>query len=319
MGKRSSGLCYTKPATLPPRRFPYFGVAVLLPCALLAAAGFKVLATGAVLVVFEVFDSASLIWAQLSMLLLYGYKPNELVVKRLAIMGCVALVLANSVQERHLAMSSYAGGWLRRSQEFRTCRLGRPCDMEIYTSCMSAMHAHIDGGWSRGRHANAGGPGTTATPRAAAGLLVSSDKKETSRRKSTVLLLGRLLLCALFIYVGIVQVMSLGGALRRKESVRRGGRGWWLCMCLCLGVRTGHERERQEVDWAICGICNCFLAISGPCWLQGACMQPAPWLTAPHLSAPGHRSNAWWRGTGCCLRAYLTASCGPRTATTTTG
>ena len=38
----------------------------------------------------------------------YGYKPNELVVKRLAVMGCTALVLANSIKESKLK-SSYAG------------------------------------------------------------------------------------------------------------------------------------------------------------------------------------------------------------------
>ncbi len=43
-----------------------------------------------------------------TMLLLYGYKPNELVVKRLAIMGCASLVLANSIKESKV-INSYAG------------------------------------------------------------------------------------------------------------------------------------------------------------------------------------------------------------------
>ncbi|GAB4821229.1 hypothetical protein N2152v2_008275 [Parachlorella kessleri] len=91
-----------------PARFPWFGVSVLLPCALLTAAGCGVLWGGSLLVLYEAYDSGHLIWSQLMMLVLYGYKPNELVVKRLAVMGCTALVLANSIKESKLT-SSYAG------------------------------------------------------------------------------------------------------------------------------------------------------------------------------------------------------------------
>jgi hypothetical protein len=50
--------------------FPWFGILVLLPCALLTAAGVKVLWGGTVLVLYEAYDSAYLIWTQLTMLLL---------------------------------------------------------------------------------------------------------------------------------------------------------------------------------------------------------------------------------------------------------
>jgi hypothetical protein len=145
------------PRPLPPcpaRSFPFFSVGVLLPCALLAALGVKVLLTASVLAGWEVIDSLNLIWAQaskhgwklllpsavsdlqalcrwlgaaaascralclpclhcfhlrttlslpcpaplppacplqLSLLVLQGMAPNELVVKRLAMMGCTGV------------------------------------------------------------------------------------------------------------------------------------------------------------------------------------------------------------------------------------
>ncbi|KAI3426484.1 hypothetical protein D9Q98_008850 [Chlorella vulgaris] len=88
---------------------PYFSLGVLLPCAVLAALGIKVLMTASVLVTWEVVDSLKLVWSQLLILVLNGVKPNELVVKRLAMMGCTSLVLAHSMQEHRVQISSYAG------------------------------------------------------------------------------------------------------------------------------------------------------------------------------------------------------------------
>lgn len=48
----------------PPCSFPYLSVAVLLPCALLAAAGVQVLLSASVLVAWELCDSLNLIWTQ---------------------------------------------------------------------------------------------------------------------------------------------------------------------------------------------------------------------------------------------------------------
>ena len=113
------------------------------------------MACGAVVLLWEAWDSAHQIWTQLAMLLLYGQQPNELALKRLAIMGCATLVLANSVRESKAA-SSYAGLLL------------------------------------------GGGDGAAGGSRRLPGV-----------RKSAALLLGRLLLVALFAYVGITQVQRI--------------------------------------------------------------------------------------------------------------
>ncbi|KAL4444581.1 hypothetical protein ABPG77_002398 [Micractinium sp. CCAP 211/92] len=89
--------------------FPWLNVSLVLPCAVLAALGVRVLVTASVLVAYELLDSLRLIWTSLLMLLSHGIQPNELVVKRLAMMGCTALVLAHSMKEQRLQISSYAG------------------------------------------------------------------------------------------------------------------------------------------------------------------------------------------------------------------
>lgn len=90
---------------------PYFSLGVLLPCAVLAALGIKVLMTASVLVTWEVVDSLKLVWSQLLILVLNGVKPNELVVKRLAMMGCTCGCLAGS--ERTWFALGLAAEWCR--------------------------------------------------------------------------------------------------------------------------------------------------------------------------------------------------------------
>lgn len=43
------------------------------------------------------------------LLVRYGVRPNELTVKKLGMLGCVALVLAHSVKDMKLQSSTYAG------------------------------------------------------------------------------------------------------------------------------------------------------------------------------------------------------------------
>lgn len=46
------------------------------------------------------------------LLVQFGHRPNELMVKKLAMLGCVAMVLAHSIRERpeQLRINAYAGG-----------------------------------------------------------------------------------------------------------------------------------------------------------------------------------------------------------------
>ena len=57
-----------------------------------------------------------------------GHRPNELVVKKLAMLGCVAMVLAHSVRERpeQLRINAYAGGCAWQCTGHSTKLLSRP-------------------------------------------------------------------------------------------------------------------------------------------------------------------------------------------------
>lgn len=56
------------------------------------------------------------------MLVRYGQRPNELTVKKLAMLGCVTLVLAHSVKDirERLQNNAYAGDLLSHDTHIRT-------------------------------------------------------------------------------------------------------------------------------------------------------------------------------------------------------
>jgi hypothetical protein len=207
---------------------PYFSLGVLLPCAVLAALGIKVLMTASVLVTWEVVDSLKLVWSQLLILVLNGVKPNELVVKRLAMMGCTGGCLAGS--ERTRFALGLAAEWGRVSG---CVGVTLPCPLPLSQPLSRCWQAAA----TRRVPAVA-----CACPRGLAalvlahsmqehrvqissyaGLLLSGagdERRQPSRRKSLVLLAGRLLMALLFLYVGISQ--ARGSQMAACGSVRRG-------------------------------------------------------------------------------------------------
>ncbi len=111
---RISGVTLTTSA-LAAAAFPYLGVLVVLPCTLLAAAGVQVPAAAGALSAEMLWSSGAMIWAQLAGLWRHRQRPDELVIKRLAMLGAIVLVLADSVRGR-LAATSYAGLLLDRGR-----------------------------------------------------------------------------------------------------------------------------------------------------------------------------------------------------------
>ncbi|BDA42266.1 probable surfeit locus protein 4 homolog at C-terminar half [Coccomyxa sp. Obi] len=107
------------PHRMPAARFPYLGLFVFIPAAVLAAAGVQVPVTATIMTLDMIYNSSSLIWSQFLMLLQYGTRPNELTVKKLAMLGCVALVLAHSVKDmkEQLQNNAYAGLLLGGNQK----------------------------------------------------------------------------------------------------------------------------------------------------------------------------------------------------------
>ncbi|CAK0770665.1 hypothetical protein CVIRNUC_003790 [Coccomyxa viridis] len=100
------------PHRFPPIRYPYLGIYIFVPCAVLAALGIWVPATASVMTLDMLWNSSELIWSQMLLLVRHGQRPNELVVKKLSMLGCVALVLAHSVKDMQDKLRGYHAGLL---------------------------------------------------------------------------------------------------------------------------------------------------------------------------------------------------------------
>lgn len=66
----------------------------------------------------------------------YGQRPNELVVKKLSMLGCVALVLAHSVKDMQDKLRGYHTG--RRSFCFRSARVHTQWNLSAKMTACSA-------------------------------------------------------------------------------------------------------------------------------------------------------------------------------------
>lgn len=126
------------------KRFPFLGVLLVLPSATMVLFNYKVPVFATILVIDMLKDSSVMIWSQTVNFITKGWRPNELMLKKVAMLGCSALVLANAVKESK--RNSYAG------------------------------------------------------------TLLAEDKKVDGKKKSAALLAGRLMMTALFAFIGYGQV-----------------------------------------------------------------------------------------------------------------
>ena len=92
-----------------PPGYPFFSVFVVLPAAGLCAVGRFVPLTASVLMASVLKDSALILLQQTAGFLTGGAVPDELTLKRLAMLGCTALVLTHGFQERSLKVPNFGG------------------------------------------------------------------------------------------------------------------------------------------------------------------------------------------------------------------
>ena len=93
----------------PPPGYPFFGVVVVLPAAVLCAAGRFVPLTASALMASVLKDSALILLRQVAGFLAGGAVPDELTLKRLAMLGCTALVLSAGFQEKNVKVPNFGG------------------------------------------------------------------------------------------------------------------------------------------------------------------------------------------------------------------
>lgn len=123
---------------LRPLPFPIFHTAVVLPSALLVAAGVLPWLFGLVLLGCIVWRDARLTWVMLTNVLLHKGQPPELLMKQLAMIGSTLLVIALSA--RCARTDTETAQHIRTS--FRTAwRPGRQCQQLISLPVTSLMAA----------------------------------------------------------------------------------------------------------------------------------------------------------------------------------
>ena len=132
--------------------YPWMSVLVVAPAAVACALGLRTRAAAGVLLVDMLKEDAELIYRGVISLAMYGTRPNELMVKKLSMFGCIALVFAGAAGEG--------------------AKGGR---MSVVAGLLTDERAPV----------------------------------LASRRKSALLLAGRLLMAALFLYVGTGQIARI--------------------------------------------------------------------------------------------------------------
>lgn len=157
-----------------PPAYPSLSVYLVLPAALLCALGWRVPLTAGLLSCELLREDTALLLRSLRALLTAGTRPNELLLKKLAMLGSVALVFVTGAREAARARSA-----ARRAK--LTCR-------------------RLSGGGGGSLQLALGEGGGEAA---------------IGRRGSAGLLLGRLLLAALFAFVGQNQV----GRIARRDML----------------------------------------------------------------------------------------------------
>ncbi len=186
-------------------QYPWLNTLLVAPCAVACALGIRTRLTAAVLTLDMLKEDADMIYHGISGLIRAGTRPNELLVKKVSVLGCIVLVLAG------------AGG-------------------------------------------NGSGAGV------AGGMLTDERTPLASRRKSAALLLGRLLLSALFVYVGTGQLARLRTRSTMWSHIvdpTDGHDNLWLILQFALSLPFAAGYKTRSVTL---GLAASLAAEAGTCW-----------------------------------------------------
>ena len=275
--------------------YPWATVFLVAPAALACALGKRTRVAAGILTVDMLKEDTQMIYLGLKALIKDGMRPNELMVKKLSMFGCIALVFANAVRD------------------------------------------------PRGGSAMVGG---------VAGMLTDDTRPQlASRRKSALLLAGRLLMAALFVYVGsgqMARIRTRSQSWQHRVDPTDGHDNSWLILELVLSLPFAAGYKTRPVTLALAAT---LAAEALTCWrfwhyradaargawalvrsrygyrgtlvlvLTSAILQPAraSSYTAGHTSSQTSRwreASSCWRcvARGSCLRCLLLtfARCGCR-------
>jgi uncharacterized membrane protein YphA (DoxX/SURF4 family) len=210
--------------------YPWGSVLFVAPAALLCALGVRTRAAAGLLTLDMVREDAVLVYRGLVALVANGMRPNELMVKKTAILGCAALVFVGAGKER--TSSSMAGG------------------------------------------------------------LTDDDAPPLpSRRKSAALLVGRLLMAALFLYVGSGQVARIRHRAElwsHKVDPTDGHDNNWLILELALSLPFAAGYRTRHVSLALAGTLVLEALTAWPFWRFRSEAAAGAWALGKFIHARSH-------------------------------
>ena len=211
--------------------YPWATVLLVTPAAVACALGKRTRVAAGILTVDMLKEDTQMIYLGIVALLRDGMRPNELMVKKLSMFGCIALVFAGAVRD-------------------------------------------------------------TRAGAAVAGMLTDDSKPQlASRRKSAVLLAGRLLMAALFVYVGLGQmsrIRSRSQLWQHRVDPTDGHDNSWLILELVLSLPFAAGYKTRPVTLALAATLAAEALTCWRFWHYRADAARGAWALGKYIHARSH-------------------------------
>ena len=218
-------------------KYPYLSVLLIAPAALACALGVRTRWAAGILTVDMLKEDAELIYRGVVALVTRGTRPNELMVKKTSLLGCIALVFIGA---------------------------GKAAE----------------------------GKAASARRNSSAGALTDERAAPVaSRRASAVLLLGRLLLAALFLYVGTGQlsrIRSRSTAWSHRVDPTDGHDNNWLILELALALPFAAGFKTRPVTLGLAGTLTAEALTCWRFWRFRADAARGAWALGKYIHARSH-------------------------------
>ena len=214
-----------------PPAYPWATVLLVTPAAVACALGKRTRVAAGILTVDMLKEDTQMIYLGILALLRDGMRPNELMVKKLSMFGCIALVFAGAVRD-------------------------------------------------------------TRAGAAVAGMLTDDSKSQlASRRKSAVLLAGRLLMAALFVYVGSGQMSRIRSRTQlwqHRVDPTDGHDNSWLILELVLSLPFAAGYKTRPVTLALAATLAAEALTCWRFWHYSADAARGAWALGKYIHARSH-------------------------------
>lgn len=258
--------------TAPPRHkpqvppYPYLQVLVVVPTALSCAFGYRVVFTALLLTIDMLREEGRVVSGALAGWFIAGSRPNELQVKKAAILGCIVMVLTIALRDSRGAAAGRGRtrDWVGLLEDSHAVRYSLIDVCLCSTSSLSSTPSLTD-------------------------LIL---QKLAGKRASAALLIGRLLLALLFMYVGTGQVARIrqrSQSWTHRSDPSDGHDNTWLLLqfALSLPFAAGYKTRTVCVVLAVACVAECLT-----CWqywrYAADVKRQSAWALGKYIHARSH-------------------------------